>query len=95
MPALLGSAATASSPPAREGPEGHGLRHHHWTFERSDVRQGASKRGFYYDFDRRAAIKKDSDIYKALDVLAKDVKIIGSSPTGRRRQLLRKLHGLK
>src|SRR5262249_6589822 len=49
-----------------------------WTFERSDVRQGASKAGFYFDFDPSgAAIKKDSDIYKALDVLAKEVKILG------------------
>ena len=49
-----------------------------WTFERSDVRQGASKAGFYYDFDPTgAAIKKDSDIYKALDVLAREVKILG------------------
>ena len=34
--------------------------------------------GSYYDFDPTgAAIKKDSDLYKALDVLAKDVKLIG------------------
>ena len=49
-----------------------------WTFERSDLRQGASKAGFYYDFDPTgAAIKKDSDMYKALHVLAQDVKILG------------------
>jgi glycerophosphoryl diester phosphodiesterase len=49
-----------------------------WTLERSDLRQGASKAGFYYDFDPTgAAIKKDSDIYKALHVLARDVKILG------------------
>ena len=49
-----------------------------WTFERSDLRQGASKAGYYYDFDPTGvAIKKDSDMYKALDVLAKDVKILG------------------
>jgi len=49
-----------------------------WTFERADLRQGASKAGFYYDFDPTgAAIKKDSDMYKALDVLARDVKILG------------------
>ena len=49
-----------------------------WTFERSDLRQGASKAGFYYDFDPNGvAIKKDSDMYKALDVLARDVKILG------------------
>jgi len=34
--------------------------------------------GFYYDFDPTGkAIQKDSDMYKALDVLAKDVKILG------------------
>ena len=49
-----------------------------WTFERSDLRQGAAKAGYYYDFDPTgAAIKTDGDMYKALDVLAKDVKILG------------------
>ena len=49
-----------------------------WTFERSDLRKGASKAGWYYMFDPEGkAIKKDSDMYKALDVLAKDVKILG------------------
>ncbi len=49
-----------------------------WTFERSDLRQGASKAGYYYDFDPTgAAVKKDSDMYKALDVLAREVKILG------------------
>ena len=49
-----------------------------WTFERADLRQGASQAGFYFDFDPSgAAIKKDSDMYKALDVLAREVKIIG------------------
>jgi len=49
-----------------------------WTFERSDLRRGASAAGFYYAFDPTgAAIKTDSDMYKALDVLAKEVKILG------------------
>ncbi|TCT19250.1 glycerophosphodiester phosphodiesterase family protein [Thiobaca trueperi] len=49
-----------------------------WTFERSDLRQGASKGGWYYLFDPEGkAIKKDSDMYKALDVLAQQVKILG------------------
>jgi glycerophosphoryl diester phosphodiesterase len=49
-----------------------------WTFERADLRKGASQAGFYFDFDPQGrAIKKDSDMYKALDVLAKDVKILG------------------
>lgn len=49
-----------------------------WTFERSDLRQGASSAGWYYMFDPEGkAIKNDSDMYKALDVLAKEVKILG------------------
>jgi glycerophosphoryl diester phosphodiesterase len=49
-----------------------------WSFERTDVRNGAAGVGSYYDFDPTGAvIKKDSDMYKALDVLAKDVKLIG------------------
>ena len=45
-----------------------------WSFERVDLRKGAAGVGSYYDFDPNgAAIKKDSDMYKALDVLAKDV----------------------
>jgi glycerophosphoryl diester phosphodiesterase len=49
-----------------------------WTFERSDLREGASKAGFYYLFDPLGqAVKKDSDMYKALDVLALKVGIRG------------------
>lgn len=49
-----------------------------WAFERADLRQGASKAGDYYDFDPTGkAIKKDSDMYKALDVLAREVGILG------------------
>jgi glycerophosphoryl diester phosphodiesterase len=49
-----------------------------WTFERSDLRQGSAKGGWYYQFDLAGkAIKKDSDMYKALDVLAREVKILG------------------
>ena len=49
-----------------------------WTFERADLRQGAAKAGWYYQFDPQGrAIKKDSDMYKALDVLAREVKILG------------------
>jgi glycerophosphoryl diester phosphodiesterase len=49
-----------------------------WTFERSDLRKGASEAGFYYLFDPEGrAIKKDADMYKALDVLARKVKIKG------------------
>jgi glycerophosphoryl diester phosphodiesterase len=51
-----------------------------WTFERSDMRQGSlgSRAGFYWDFDPTASvIKTDGDMYKALDVLAREVKILG------------------
>ena len=49
-----------------------------WTFERSDLRRGAGPAGFYWLFDRNnVAIKKDSDMYKALDVLARQVGVLG------------------
>jgi glycerophosphoryl diester phosphodiesterase len=49
-----------------------------WTFERSDLRRGAATAGFYYQFDPLGqAVKKDSDMYKALDVLARKVNILG------------------
>lgn len=49
-----------------------------WSFERSDLRKGASKAGFYYMFDPEGrVVQKDSDMYEALDVLARKVGIIG------------------
>jgi glycerophosphoryl diester phosphodiesterase len=55
-----------------------GLKIITWTFERSDLRKGASQAGFYYLFDPQGrAVKKDSDMYKALDALAKKVRIMG------------------
>jgi glycerophosphoryl diester phosphodiesterase len=49
-----------------------------WTIERSDVRNGGSKAGFYYLFDAQGkAVKNDSDIYEVLDVLARRVGILG------------------
>jgi glycerophosphoryl diester phosphodiesterase len=49
-----------------------------WTFERADLRQGASQAGWYYLFDPQGkAVKKDSDMYEALDVLAREVRIRG------------------
>ena len=34
-----------------------------WTFERADLRQGASKAGFYYDFaPQGGAVRTDSDM---------------------------------
>ncbi len=55
-----------------------GLKIITWTFERADLRAGASKAGWYYQFDPEGkAVKTDSDMYKVLDVLAKDVGILG------------------
>jgi glycerophosphoryl diester phosphodiesterase len=49
-----------------------------WTFERADLRKGAATGGWYYQFDPAGqAIKKDSDMYEALDVLARQVRILG------------------
>ncbi len=61
-----------------------------WTFERSDLRNGSRDGSigadglpnatFYYRFDRNPqaqAINTDSDMYKALDILARRVGIIG------------------
>ncbi|MEZ5579598.1 MAG: glycerophosphodiester phosphodiesterase family protein [Candidatus Competibacteraceae bacterium] len=55
-----------------------------WTFERADLRQGASKAGYYYDFDPTGvAIKKDSDMYKGSGRAGQDVgRFWVSSPTG-------------
>jgi glycerophosphoryl diester phosphodiesterase len=49
-----------------------------WSFERADLRKGASRAGFYYSFDPEGrAIRKDSDMFYALDTLAQDVGILG------------------
>jgi glycerophosphoryl diester phosphodiesterase len=80
LPALLEVDANADIVPSRYALE---IRHAGfqiitWTFERADLRQGATVDGFYYYFDpQKRAIRKDSDMYEALDVLAKDVGIIG------------------
>jgi glycerophosphoryl diester phosphodiesterase len=49
-----------------------------WSFERSDLRRGASAGGFYYAFDPTGrAVRKDSDMYLALHALAQDVGVRG------------------
>lgn len=49
-----------------------------WSFERADLRTGAANAGFYYYFDPNSrALKKDSDMYKALDTLAQQVRVRG------------------
>jgi glycerophosphoryl diester phosphodiesterase len=80
MPALLDVDAAGNVVPSQYARDikSAGLKIITWTFERADLREGASKAGFYYYFDPQGrAIRKDSDMYKALDVLAKDVGIIG------------------
>jgi glycerophosphoryl diester phosphodiesterase len=80
MPALLDVDANGNVVPSQYALDikSAGFKIITWTFERSDLRKGASTAGFYYYFDPQGkAIKKDSDMYKALDVLAKKVKIIG------------------
>lgn len=47
-----------------------------WTFERTDLRDGAQAGEFYYR-SISDAVNSDGDRYLALDVLAKDVKILG------------------
>jgi glycerophosphoryl diester phosphodiesterase len=49
-----------------------------WSFERADLRRGAAFGGFYAAYDPQGlVVKKDSDMYLALDTLARDVKVIG------------------
>ena len=49
-----------------------------WSFERADLRRGAAFGGFYAAYDPQGlVVKKDSDMYPALDALAKDVGVIG------------------
>jgi glycerophosphoryl diester phosphodiesterase len=58
--------------------KGAGLDIITWSFERSDLRRGAAFAGFYWAFDPQGrAVRKDSDMYGALDVLARDVEILG------------------
>jgi len=80
MPALLDVDASGNVVPSQYAMDikRAGLEIITWTFERADLRRGASQAGFYYYFDPQGrAIKKDSDMYKALDVLARTVKILG------------------
>jgi len=80
MPALLAIDANARIVPSQLAKDlkATGFDIITWTFERSDLRRGAPTAGFYYDFDPTgAAIRKDSDMYKALHVLAHDVGILG------------------
>jgi glycerophosphoryl diester phosphodiesterase len=80
MPALLAIDAGGRIVPSKLAKDlkGWGFEIITWTIERSDLRRGASRAGYYYDFDPQGvAVKKDSDLYKVLDVLAREVKILG------------------
>ncbi len=80
MPALLDVDASGNVVPSAYAKDIKrvGFKIIAWTFERSDLRAGASKGGFYYAFDPQGkAIRTDGDMYKALDVLARDVGIEG------------------
>jgi glycerophosphoryl diester phosphodiesterase len=80
MPALLSIDANGEIIPSQYALDikAAGLDIITWTFERADLRKGAANAGFYYLFDPTGkAIKKDSDMYKALDVLARQVGILG------------------
>jgi glycerophosphoryl diester phosphodiesterase len=49
-----------------------------WSFERADLRRGAAFGGFYAGYDPTGlVVKKDSDMYLALDTLARDVRVLG------------------
>ena len=49
-----------------------------WSFERVNLTKGAAGVGSYYQFDPQGkAVKKDSDMMKALDVLARQVGVSG------------------
>jgi glycerophosphoryl diester phosphodiesterase len=49
-----------------------------WSFERADLRRGAAFGGFYAAYDPEGrVVKKDSDMYYALDALAQDVGVMG------------------
>jgi glycerophosphoryl diester phosphodiesterase len=80
LPALLAVDAAGRIVPSEYARDikASGLEIITWTFERSDLRRGAAFGGFYYLFDPTGrAIRKDSDMYLALDVLAREVKILG------------------
>jgi glycerophosphoryl diester phosphodiesterase len=80
MPALLAVNAAGKVVPSQYALDIKGLGFDiiTWTFERADLRRGAAFAGFYYYFDPLGqAIQKDSDMYEALDVLARKVGILG------------------
>jgi glycerophosphoryl diester phosphodiesterase len=81
IPALLTvDASTAKLVPSQYAKDirAAGLDIITWSFERADLRRGAQFGGFYAAYDPTGAVvKKDSDMYLALDALARDVRVIG------------------
>ncbi|MEY4548147.1 MAG: hypothetical protein RL685_4342 [Pseudomonadota bacterium] len=80
LPALLDVDARGKIVPSRYARDIQraGLQIITWTFERADLRRGAAEGGFYYYFDPTGrVVRKDSDMFLALDVLAKEVGIRG------------------
>ncbi|HXF47629.1 MAG TPA: glycerophosphodiester phosphodiesterase family protein [Burkholderiaceae bacterium] len=79
IPALLAVEGDRLVPsPLARDLKAWGFRIITWTIERSDVRFGAARAGYYYAFDPTGAVvKKDSDLFKVLDALARDVGIEG------------------
>ncbi|HTU66521.1 MAG TPA: glycerophosphodiester phosphodiesterase family protein [Steroidobacteraceae bacterium] len=81
IPALLAvDDATNTLVPSQYAEEikGAGLDIITWSFERADLRRGAAFGGFYAAYDPQGrVVKKDSDMYLALDALAQDVGVIG------------------
>jgi glycerophosphoryl diester phosphodiesterase len=80
IPALLAVDANDQLVPSQYANDikSAGLKIITWSFERADLRRGAANAGFYYAFDPQGrVVKKDSDMYLALDTLAQDVGILG------------------
>ena len=91
--ALDGSNRIVASQAARDAKEA-GLDIITWTLERSGILADGNN-GFYYQTIEQA-ITREGDLYKVLDVLAKDVGISWRVfRLGRARHLLRQLHGLE
>jgi glycerophosphoryl diester phosphodiesterase len=81
IPALLAvDASTNTLVPSQyaEDIKATGLDIITWSFERADLRRGAAFGGFYAAYDPEGkVVKKDSDMYLALDTLAQQVGVIG------------------
>jgi glycerophosphoryl diester phosphodiesterase len=81
IPALLAvDAANNKLVPSRYANEikAAGLDIITWSFERADLRRGAAFGGFYAAYDPQGlVVKTDSDMYLALDALARDVGVLG------------------